>query len=134
MTLDHIGSRLRSWILELGMRSETLWNPKMVWVDYEAFRVYVRFYTETNEYRIRVDSLSESAIALRCIAVSRKRRAGEGWHRQNDIIEGPFSKDTWNKMLMEMLCYEILDKPACTVQESIEHDRAKVKEVECVSH
>ena len=57
---------------------------------------------------------------LGCIATTRKRRAGEDWHRGRDLMDGSFCYNTWEAMLRDMLAYELIDKPVKTVQEVVE--------------
>ena len=40
---------------------------------------------------------------LGCITDSRKPRAGEDWTRGNDLPDGDFSKDTFNRIMLGVL-------------------------------
>ena len=45
-----------------------------------------------------------------CIATSRSWRAGEDWHRGNDLPDGEFSEALWQRILCAILSYEV-DEP-----------------------
>jgi hypothetical protein len=75
--------------------------------------VRIRLYTETNCYAIvakdRGDPVGELKNAyLGCIASTRKPRAGEDWTRGNDLPDGPFSEETWRKILGAIVGYELV--------------------------
>lgn len=48
---------------------------------------------------------------LGCTAVSRVVDPGETHSRGNDLPDGPFDRNTWARILTEMLAYEFLDIP-----------------------
>lgn len=70
----------------------------------EEDTIRIRLYTEKNEYCIvaTVDGY------LGCIGSSRKPRAGEDWTRGNDLADGDFSKETWNRILGDIVGYELV--------------------------
>jgi hypothetical protein len=59
-------------------------------------------WTSKNRY-----SISFTPGYLGCIAVSRRWRAGEDWHRGNDLADGPFNEETWLQILKDILSYEL---------------------------
>lgn len=61
-------------------------------------------YTENHSYHI-----SATSDYLGCVASSRKPLAGETWTRGNDLADGPFNKDTWNDILIDILTYEMVE-------------------------
>jgi hypothetical protein len=62
---------------------------------------YFYIYTDTYRYCIRA-----SSNYLGCQVSARKPDAGEDWHRGNDLADGDFSKDTWNKIIADIVGYE----------------------------
>ena len=69
-----------------------------------------RLYTETNRYSISAVARSDPYERgyLGCIATSRKPRAGEDWHRGNDLADGPLHPDTWRRILADIVSYELV--------------------------
>jgi len=68
----------------------------------------VRIYTEANQYEIRGVDRKEDDGYLGCGVKARKARAGEDWTRGNDLPDGPFNRETWNKILNAMINYELV--------------------------
>ena len=70
----------------------------------------VCFYTADHQYFInaieRFDGDANSYLG--CQVSTRKPRAGEDWTRGNDLPDGPFEKDTWDKILNAIVCYEVV--------------------------
>lgn len=66
-------------------------------------RYKVCFNTSENTYYV-------TAIPKRylgCVVVSRKARVGENWFRGNDLRDGRWSKATWQKILLDIVAYEL---------------------------
>jgi len=92
-------------------------------------KVDVYFYTKSNRYHI-VGIVKKDYTYLGCTVTNRKPRAGEKWNRGNDLPDGEFVEDVWNKILMGIVKYEgvkiakrqryRIDK----VNESVEGDNA----------
>jgi len=68
----------------------------------------VRIYTEVNQYEIKGVDRKEDDGYLGCGVKARKPRAGEDWDRGNDLPDGPFTRETWNKILNAMINYELV--------------------------
>ena len=71
----------------------------------------MHLFTETNQYIITIKPpiVPENITGyLGCIAVSRKERAGEDWKRGNDLADGPFTEHTWNRILRDIVMYELV--------------------------
>jgi hypothetical protein len=68
---------------------------------------HVYFYTDSNEYCIYAVDRSDEEGYLGCISNSRKIRAGESWRRGNDLPDGPFTYETWQKIKDGILRYEL---------------------------
>ncbi|MEE8114809.1 MAG: hypothetical protein V3T23_10710, partial [Nitrososphaerales archaeon] len=58
---------------------------------------------------------------LGCTASSRKPRAGEDWTRGSDLADGDLSLETWNKILGDIVAYEL-------VRVHIKHKFPKINE------
>jgi hypothetical protein len=66
------------------------------------------FYTYEYKYRIYAIDRTENNGYLSCQVSARKARAGEDWIRGNDLIDGSFTKTTWNKILNSIVNYELV--------------------------
>jgi hypothetical protein len=68
------------------------------------------FYLYTDEYHYQIVAIDRDKDDgyLGCQVSSRKPRAGEDWTRGNDLPDGPFTRDTWNKILNSMISYELI--------------------------
>lgn len=67
-----------------------------------------RIYTNENRYSITARCEPHGHTYLGCIASQRKPRAGEDWTRGNDLADGKLSLDTWNKILGDIVSYEMV--------------------------
>ena len=65
-----------------------------------------RLYTDANAYTI-VARRSSEADYLGCAVVARKARSGETWMRGNDLPDGKYTRDTWDKIVGAILFYEV---------------------------
>lgn len=66
-------------------------------------------YTDTNRYSITAhEGNAEKQSYLGCVASSRKPRAGEDWTRGRDLADGPFTEETWRKILADIVSYELV--------------------------
>ena len=68
----------------------------------------VCFYTDEHTYRIVAVERAEDEGYLGCNVLSRKKRPGETWIRGNDLPDGPFNKETWNKIIYAIVNYELV--------------------------
>jgi len=75
-------------------------------------RATFTLWTRRNRYAITLHAkLSPpGACYMGCGACSRSWRAGEDWHRGNDLPDGEFSETLWLRILTAILSYE-LDEP-----------------------
>jgi hypothetical protein len=64
----------------------------------------------TNEYKYKIFAVQreKETSYLSCQASARKPRAGEDWNRGNDLTDGPLELETWNKIIRDMINYEIV--------------------------
>lgn len=64
--------------------------------------VEIRLFTDGNRY-----SITAKPAYLGCIVNSRKPRPGEDWTRGNDLADGKLDEETWNKILRDIVAYEL---------------------------
>ena len=41
-------------------------------------------------------------------ALTRKPRAGEDWNRGRDLADGSYTKETWDKIISNIVSYELV--------------------------
>ncbi len=76
--------------------------------DYE-YRASLKIYTDTNQYTITaIESSDRPHGYLGCMSSARKTRAGENQHRGSDLADGPLDYQTWIRILMDILSYEMV--------------------------
>ena len=70
----------------------------------------VRLYTESYRYKFLVIERDpeKGPSYLGCQVNARKPRAGEDWTRGNDLRDGPITKETWNKIVRDIVKYELV--------------------------
>jgi len=66
------------------------------------------FYTEEHQYIINAIERPDGKSYLGCGVLTRKERAGEDWKRGNDLPDGPFNKETWNRIIYAIVNYELV--------------------------
>ena len=76
------------------------------------WRIRLHLATNNNIYHIsvvmHVGDLKLSQLYLGAAATSRRPRTGESWHRGNDLADGKFSFGLWNKILADIVAYELV--------------------------
>jgi hypothetical protein len=68
-------------------------------------------YTDNNQYQITIKEGRTKETEkgyLGCGANSRKSRAGEDWTRGCDLADGPLTKETWLRILRDIVGYELV--------------------------
>jgi len=75
--------------------------------DGEVYRSLC-IYTEDNQYFISAIERPAGKSYMGCQVTSRKARAGEDWHRGNDLPDGDFSKKTWDRIIYAIVSYELV--------------------------
>ena len=75
----------------------------------------VAFYTRTHIYyitcRVSIPNLKtfkDESSYLGCVVSARKPIAGETHYRGNDLADGEFSVETWNKIVLDIVRYELV--------------------------
>lgn len=77
--------------------------------DNKDGQMCIKIYTETNSYNILAICKPENNRSyLGCGASSRKPRAGEKWFRGNDLPDGKLTYQTWYKILIGIISYEMV--------------------------
>ena len=72
------------------------------------FRFQFNIYTEIHLYRISAIDRSEDEGYLGCTSSVRKSRAGEDWTRGNDLADGKFTRETWDRIKNDIIAYELI--------------------------
>lgn len=90
--------KLGKFVDELGRwgKAKFLWQEEEGWVR-------VSLFTDGNCYGIRATDTGY----LGCIVSARKPRPGEDWTRGNDLADGKLNEETWNRILRDILAYEL---------------------------
>lgn len=68
----------------------------------------VALYTDNNKYMITARWGEGSYGYLGCCSMARKPRAGEEQHRGADLSDGPFTYETWFRILADIVSYEMV--------------------------
>lgn len=69
----------------------------------------IRLYTNDHCYSIYAKYPKQDEKGyLGCISSTRKPLAGEDWTRGNDLADGGCSKETFNKIVWDILAYELV--------------------------
>lgn len=79
--------------------------------DYKGTKgVRINFYTKDHRYHIvAINPISDNKDSyLGCTAQTRKPRAGEDWNRGSDLADGSYSKETWQRIVNDILSYELV--------------------------
>lgn len=81
--------------------------PPPYWRLQDELDLTVKIWTFTNQYRItaRIHGYGNRTY-LGCQASSRKSRTGETWTRGNDLPDGEFNQETWDKIMGGIVRYE----------------------------
>lgn len=86
--------------------------------DHKENRLHLKIYTKDHSYNIsarlpEVNKLGKGEMIcvdgyLGCISQTRKPRAGEDWNRGNDLVDGSYSKETFEEIVHDILAYELV--------------------------
>jgi hypothetical protein len=77
--------------------------------DDDEIQREVCFYTKDHCYYINaVERKKDNESYIGCQVSARKERPGEHWIRGNDLPDGPFNKETWNKIVYAIVNYELV--------------------------
>jgi len=73
----------------------------------EIYRNFA-FYTDEYQYFMTAIEREAGKSYIGCTVSARKERAGENWKRGNDLPDGPFNKETWNRIIYAIVNYELV--------------------------
>jgi hypothetical protein len=62
----------------------------------------------TDEHIYQISAVQGKNDYLGCQVTARKERPGESWKRGNDLSDGPLIKDTWNRIINDIVKYELV--------------------------
>lgn len=62
----------------------------------------------SSDERVEIQHRVNDKGYLGCVATTRKPRAGEDWSRGRDLWDGPYSEETWNNIMSDILAYEVV--------------------------
>jgi hypothetical protein len=102
---------LDEWIAQLifpGKTKDFIQEKKAYHSEEHGYYRDCCFYTEDNKYSITAIDRKEDDGYLGCGVTSRKSRAGEEYFRGNDLADGPFTKETWDRILLSIVNYELV--------------------------
>ena len=102
---------------------------KSFYLNAPSGEVALKIFTHTNVYSITARLRVDGTAYLGATMVCRRSRTGEWWQRGNDLADGEFCRETWGKILADIVSAETLDimKP---VQELVERNRDLVKDTD----
>jgi len=66
-----------------------------------------KFFTDSHQYTITALDGPDGGF-LGVVAVCRKSVPGETFHRGDDLFYGPFRKDTWDRIVKDIVSYELI--------------------------
>ena len=92
-----------------------VWADKMkygsdrILVIIKKSRIVLKLYTQKTEISISAVAPNKNKPNgyLGGIASSRTPRVGETWCRGNDLADGDYSKETWNKIMYDIIGWEL---------------------------
>ena len=112
--------------------------------DYKNGRISVKFYTKNNRYNISIrlprkfnehivqtdenDIIMGESNApidngyMGCQVQTRKPIAGENWNRGNDLPDGKYCKETWDRIKHRIIAYELVKVKKMTVTTGVPVD------------
>jgi len=97
------------WMDSLGRWGGNLIDGSVLAITERAEKQPVRFratvFTKIHSYTISVRIDSGNGGYLGCTASTRMPRAGEDWARGNDLADGKFCQETWNRILVSPILW-----------------------------
>lgn len=102
------------WDRDLGRFAPWKTSVRVLNPDITPAAIKIRIFTDKNCYSISAHEEWQAIDGLRpsylgCIAISRRWRAGEDWHRGSDLADGRFTEETWRAILADILAYELVE-------------------------
>lgn len=127
MELEDYRDQIVEW-LKLSRRAKYKVED-FTYINRKENRLSVVLYTNCNSYSISVRPYADGTAYLGCTMGCRKPRAGEDWARGNDLADGKFCKETWDKIVADIISCELVDikRPLRCRYEECKHGVAKSK-------
>lgn len=79
---------------------QELRNPRVGELTFEL-------YTSSHKYHIHAIDRIQNTGYLGCTASCRKEKPGENWFRGSDLADGPFTRETWQKIKNDIISHEL---------------------------
>ena len=78
----------------------------------DEIRLHMLLYTGSNKYSITgfIETKKDGRTYLGCSVSSRTALVGEDFIRSCHLAEGDYTKETWEKIIMDMFSHEIIDR------------------------
>ena len=92
------GRTLLEWLTENSYIDES----KIQVIDNKPERTSVYLFTSDHCYRIIAHK-----TYLGCTVSTRRNRPGETWNRGNDLSDGPFTRETYDRIMSGIVGYEL---------------------------
>jgi hypothetical protein len=119
---------LDQWIRELifpGDVEEFVQQYAQTRSENQCVREFCIYTDEYNYYFHATERYDEKEKSyINCHVNARKKRAGEHWPRANELPEGPFNKETWNRIIYSIVNYELVKLSPFQKPDSIPEDVA----------
>lgn len=121
-------------LLEVWLREASPYRrPQGEWFRFEGddessevinARGWVTFCTAAHSYR-----LSFTDTYLGCTTGCRVQRPGENWTRGSDLHDGAFCRETFDRILLDIFAYELVELDPPVVHESVVADGVQVADL-----
>ncbi len=112
MTFAEMKNQMQEWIDELVSRRISPANSfrfEDLESDSKDGSVAGRYIFCTYAHQYSVRFVSHERTYLGCVASCRVTRPGETWTRGSDLADGEFSRETWDRILWDILAYELVE-------------------------
>lgn len=100
---------LQKWTNNIGKFASEATNVEIIDGSFTEDRIHFYIYTNEHQYSITANVEEGGRSYLGCISSNRKPRAGEDWTRGNDLADGDLSLETWNRILGDIVSYELVN-------------------------
>ena len=92
------------WLKEISRYSKV---EDFILPDYKD-GIIVSFYTHDYFYCVNVKLPKKDNGYLGCTVQTRKPKAGENWNRGNDLADGKYCRETWERIKNDIIAYELV--------------------------
>ena len=100
---------LYNWVKSISRYSKI---EDFIIADYKENRITLKFFTKNYQYRVSAKrpelNIDKDDGYLGCVVQTRKPRAGEDWNRGNDLPDGKYCKETWQRIVNAIVAYELV--------------------------